>query len=222
MNFIEFDSTSKMVEFNFPDLEELDSITDNLVKQVRFWRTARPGDTNSGFEVGFTDDDVNVPSYDETLYNWLNECLAKAGNFYFPNRKLQFAICDSWLTRSTSNYTASTHSHSCSHLTGIFYLTDNNSQTVFEILPQEVDLNVQTLGHGDYELVKVPSVKGKLIIYPSRLKHRVRVLPAQKNTRYTYIFNAHATGVISSTKSSYLEYTVKDIKARYLEHVNRP
>jgi len=217
INFIEFDKTSNLLEFTFPDLNDLDNITNELVQQVTMWLTARPEDKNGEFEIGIIDKKYHIPSYNEKLFVWLNQCLQTAGNFYFPRKsELKFAICDSWMTRSMSASTASSHSHQHSHLTGILYLTDNTSQTIFEIIPREIDFYSESIGFtSDYEKIAVPSVKGKLVIYPSRLRHRVRVLPGQKNIRYTYIFNSYATGVISSLSSSYLEYNVKDIKQRF-------
>lgn len=221
MDLIDFDNTGKLTKFNYPDLVELDKITEDLVSQISYWKIARPMDTNSGFEAGVINDKLQIPSYNEKLYVWINQCLMAASEFYFPKKNVELSICDSWMTRSTSGGTASSHSHQLSLLTGILYLTDNNSQTVFEVVPNEIDYLKQTLGDSDFENIKIPSEKGKLIIYPSRLNHRVRVMPGQTNLRYTYIFNTYSTGIIGNLQSSYLEYHVKDIKQRYEEGVSK-
>ena len=220
MKTIEFDNTGNILEFHFPDLNELDTITKDLIGQVPNWHIARENDINA-FEIGMVNKDLRIPPYNEKLFNWLNTCIAEAVNYYFWGKQIDFAICDAWLTKGTSLKTVTAHYHQNSVLSGILYLTDNNSYTAFEIKPRELEHVKQIISIEDADIrhIKIPSQRGKLILYPSRLLHRVKVFNHQKNVRHTYVFNSFPTGCVSNNSSAMLEYKVQNIKEKYLEYI---
>lgn len=223
MNKINLDSTENILEFHYPDQSELDSILKNLLSITNYWWVGR-GDEINAFEIGVVSNEGNISPYDPRLYNWLMNCLDQAANYYYADRIKQLAISEAWMTRSKSMTSASSHSHQRSYISGILYLTDSNSYTTFESIPREVEHLENSFGIEDKEsakLHKVKSEKGKLLLFPSRIKHSVKVLSGQKDYRYTYIINTYPTGIISDYKTTYLEYYVKDIKDRYTDYVSR-
>lgn len=223
MNQISFDSSQNILEFTYPDLAELDSITENLLSITKHWWVGRGNEVNP-FEIGIVNREFTVSPYHPKLYEWINQCLKKAVANLYNGKSLEFAISEAWLTRSRSLTTASSHMHQCSYISGILYLTDTNSYTIFETISAELDYFSHTIGINDnldVKTVKVKSEKGKLLLFPSRLKHKVKILNGVKDYRYTYIINTHPTGIISSDPTVYLEYNVKDIKDRYLEYVSK-
>ncbi len=225
MKIIEYDVTAnKILQFDFPNLNKLDQITEDLVSQITYWDVARENHIN-GFESGWAVFDNKISPFNQEIYEWINQCLSEASKFYFPGRELQFAISDSWMTRSSYLQNASEHNHQNSLLSGILYLTDSSAETIFEGPPREADYEYfrQMVGLTpiDAYRISVKSEKGKLIIFPSRLNHRVSAVKDKTKLRYTYIINAFPTGILSSHHSTFLEYHVHDIRDRYLKHIKK-
>lgn len=133
--------------------------------------------------------------YHEGLYTYLQNCVDQVRDKHFETFDLK--ISDLWSTRTKFGMKAGSHKHELSVFSGLLYLTDTTkSQTIFT-LP---DMFYETWSHfissdmikQDQE-VKITAEKGKLIIWPSMIKHRIHA-HNETNTRYTIAFNTMLNG----------------------------
>lgn len=134
--------------------------------------------------------------YHEELYNFLNACIKQVGEKNFNNFSLK--IVDLWTTKSKFGQSSQSHSHVMSIFSGLLYLTDcDRSETEFTINSRLYD-NWKFFIHENFinnkELsYKVKPKKGKLIIWPSDIKHRITP-HATRDDRYTIAFNTFLEG----------------------------
>lgn len=120
-------------------------------------------------------------------------------------------ISDIWITKSSFLQRTDKHFHSHSIFSGILYLQDHSSQTIF--YPEDTFYNihknsmvfVNVLPHKQ-EIVSDTKL-GKLLIFPSYLFHSVPVIKS-KEVRYTLAFNTFFTGKISTFPTQMLESIV--------------
>ena len=223
MEVLKFDDTDNslypyVLEFKYPNLENLDNILDDLVSQIPEYVKIKG--SNDLLEVAYADFDKRISPFNEELYLWLNQCLAESAEFFFPYKPVKLSICDGWLTRSKSLKSSEWHYHSASVTTGIVYFSTNKSNTHLRALPNNFPVLEPYLRNKAEEYAKhmiIPSEKGKLVIFDSSIFHMAKVYNVA-DFRYTYAFNSYPTNIVSNGSTSFLEYHVKDIKARYLEY----
>jgi hypothetical protein len=151
--------------------------------------------------------------YYKELFDELQKCVDQVGAKHFNNQ--QFAICDSWLTRSKFGQQGVAHWHALSVFSGLLYLTDQEkSHTIFSLEDPFYEKYKHPFGHMILNNIpynfSIKPVKGKLIIWDSSLLHRIGPIP-EKNTRYTLAFNTWMTGNISSLPTGALTSDVVDV-----------
>lgn len=149
--------------------------------------------------------------YDESLLNQLTKYVNEVGQIYFQNSILK--ICDIWLTKTDLLQVSRLHDHCGSIFSGLVYLHDNDVETIFTVPDYFIEKNYSMLGivaKSNFETyLKIKPEIGKLIIWPSYIKHKVSTNKT-KQSRYTLAFNAYPNGVLSSYNTQRLEISVKD------------
>lgn len=181
--------------FEFFDETNLaDDILDDLQNKNIDWVTTKTG--QQGFEVFSSLLYPETVNYENSkVFAWINNCLEEVRNYYFTAGKL--SIIDAWVHKSNFGEKSSSHWHSMSMFSGIFYLTDHpNTLTYFE-MPDDYYNRYEGL-FGTIlkkDQIKISSVpkKGKLLIWPSHIKHYVDT-HRYKDVRYTLAFNAFLEG----------------------------
>ena len=144
-------------------------------------------DSTFGTASDISEDKNVIKSYSD-LKKSLEFYIRKYIENYAVGYKQDFQIVTSWFTRSKPNTQSETHFHSNSWLSGVLHFSENGGSLKFEkdhdiFLTDKVVINEYTaLG---YECL---TKKGQLIIFPSKLKHRI-ALNTTNHIRYSMAFN---------------------------------
>lgn len=140
--------------------------------------------------------------YHKELYKFLDQCLNEVSHKNFKDFSLK--IIDLWVMKTKFGQSSQSHNHKMSMFSGLLYLTDcTKSETEFTMNTRLWDnwnffLHDMFINNNELNF-KVQPKKGKLIIWPSDIKHRI--MPhTMKEDRYTIAFNTFIEG--KSTKSS--------------------
>lgn len=162
--------------------------------------------------MNHTNDGFNDCIYHEELFIEIQKCVDMVAEKHFTNTK--FAICDSWLTRSSFGQRCEQHCHAYSIFSGLLYMTDQEkAETIFS-LPDPFYSRLETLFRPSMKqqpyMFTVKPVKGKLIIWDSSIEHKIGRM-AEKNKRYTLAFNTWPTGLISKHLTAQLKLNVVDV-----------
>ena len=216
-----------LYEFHCPP-EILKSATDNLnsMKSEIHWMDTIPGDSSST-KAGYMDKELTVAYYDETLFNWFQECIDEVVDDELPSAKQ--IICDSWLTKSAFGQSRlGSHVHSCSILSAVFYLTSHENtfttffpesylnRTVHSFFchytrPNELMNNLES------RKIISKSEAGKLMIFPANALHTISQ-HKDRNIRYTLAFNTFFDGKTPGwNQTGFLEIATKSSKDKYTE-----
>jgi uncharacterized protein (TIGR02466 family) len=151
------------------------------------------------------------------LKGWFNQCLRECLD---DLKTIQFIsdikVCLMWGNKSEYCDWHHTHSHPQSILSGILYLTDNDSRTWFSIRNIWTNFSYNTeeqwprnfpsifAGKGTKNsndvIHKEPTKSGHLLIFPSHLMHSVDENMSQ-NTRYSVSFNSFFSGQVGNENS---------------------
>lgn len=150
--------------------------------------------------------------YHEELFIEIQKCVDMVAEKHFTNTK--FAICDSWLTRSSFGQRSKQHCHAFSIFSGLLYMTDQEKAETIFYLPDPFYSKHGTLWKPLMKqqpyMFTVKPVKGKLIIWDSSIEHKIGRM-ADKNKRYTLAFNTFPTGLISKGLTAQLKLNVVDV-----------
>lgn len=184
-----------------------DSLTDRIRKRVKTeikFDTVTVNDDRSPAQSGYVyDNDAFTCFYDEELYSWLYDCLNPIYKTHFlfgTNCK----IVDLWVTKASFLTRSEYHTHTWSVFSGLFYLQDSKTYTSFRfddrldqqwahftwVKPQQIEYRSE-------------SVKGKLVIWPSMVRHAIS-MHKEKTDRYTVAFNSFWDSSISQQQSGLL------------------
>jgi hypothetical protein len=154
-----------------------------------------------------TDYGYPIPK-DERLFLWLQECVNKVSEYRFGVSNQ--TICDAWITKTTFSERSKIHYHSYSVLSGLLYLNDSTTETIFYPTDYFFD-KFSTTGmfkcKDNTEPLKYVPNTGTLIIFPSYLVHKISVHKS-KNTRYTLAFNTFFEGNVSETDTLKLSLSI--------------
>tara|TARA_R100000008_G_C3493773_1_gene120063 strand:- start:43 stop:639 length:597 start_codon:yes stop_codon:yes gene_type:complete len=121
---------------------------------------------------------------------------------YAVGYKQDFQIVTSWFTRSKPNTQSEAHSHSNCWLSGVLHFSENGGSLKFEkehdlFLPGKVVINEYTaMGY------ECPIKKGQLLIFPSKIKHRIE-LNTTRHNRYSMAFNILPKGEFGAGDSKF-------------------
>lgn len=146
--------------------------------------------------------------YHPDLFIWIHECIAEVcKKYYSENLKLHITGC--WVNK-TPKYTQTVfHDHPNSILSGILYFSDEQSGSTYFNMPnpwyhvqnqnmlivsknENRDLTVNCLQ------TKINPEKGKLILFPSSIKHGVTP-HTNSSLRYTLAFNTFFSGSLCNS-----------------------
>jgi hypothetical protein len=196
-----------------------------LVKDVTYISKGHPSETTlfvpsnmPTSKIGYIGENYNFQSfYHANLYNILQDCSSKVAKQHFKDFDLK--ICDLWTTKSPFGHYSDYHNHQYSMFSGLLYLTDTTrSQTVFSIPDMFYEAWSNFMGQGLIKQTneyKVSSEKGKLIIWPSLIKHKIST-HTDKETRYTIAFNTMLNGV-SHLPTARLQLTTGGAENKFYE-----
>lgn len=199
--------------FEAPDL-----LTEQVYKDIQ----------NITFEDVFADDTNNrLPSlagsidvegkktcyYNKELYDFLDTCLSPIYKKTFISAK-HHVINDIWPTKALFGQQSDWHFHQYSVFSGLLYLHDSKTSTLFRFEDQLekvwgrlVAVNLMTT-----ELIyESKAIKGKVIIFPSILKHKIPV-HREKKSRFTIAFNSFWSGKVSDILTGCLELNTTSAK----------
>ena len=137
-----------------------------------------------------------------TLINWINKCINEVKeDLKFQCEK--FTITQCWLNSAEYGQSHHKHLHPNSFLSGIFYVNDSDSNTIFfgdnSWNHRKDIIKITPMENPDLEIIhEESSVKGKLIVFPSNILHSVLPSCSFSNTRYTLSFNTFPSGKIGN------------------------
>jgi len=145
---------------------------------------------------------------DDRLFSWFQECIDEVSMYRFGIKNQ--TICDAWVTKTTFTEQSAEHLHSHSILSGLLYLSESKTETIF--YPQDFFYITHSrpkifLSKNNSVPVKFIPKVGTLLIFPSYLRHKI-ALHKEKTTRYTLAFNTFFDRNISETKTYRLSINV--------------
>lgn len=137
---------------------------------------------------------------DLELIDWFNKCLDELSIELFGETDFRLRVIQSWATRCQFTELHQAHTHRNSVFSGILYLSTHSKQgSTFFHLPSPwhyfehnkfLNLNHKKPKEHTYDY---PSVKGKMIVFPSNLMHGSRT-NIQRSNRYIIGFNSFFEG----------------------------
>ena len=138
------------------------------------------------------------------LYEWFQLCLAGILNHLkLKCDKLQITL--SWANKAFESEDLSDHKHPNSYISGVFYLTDSKSRTIFRKYSNWSNFDGNT--YVNFNPLKSPNQfyfhnpkQGQLLIFPSSLSHSVET-NKEINERFSISFNAFPSGQIGELGS---------------------
>lgn len=185
----------------------IDEFIENIHNSKIEWtRTGSPNSSEMTSQLGYP-----VPLNDK-LDAWLSECVDQVSSKYFRLGHLK--ICDMWMSRNTMGEFSYPHYHDLSFFSGLLYLQDSKTFTEFEIPNIFHEKYGELLRHTlnnkiEQKLFEVFPKKGKLIIWPSYIRHKIS-RHKEPNIRYTLAFNTFLD-ILSTDKTQKLCLEVKKI-----------
>lgn len=181
--------------YKFQSSDDLLSESLNNVKNLK-WR-------QNTYNFTSLDYDLLLREQYSKLHIWMQDCLNQVKkDLDYQCDKIN--ITQSWANKADIKQWHHTHNHSNSIISGIFYLTDSDCYTWFSVeniwnFTGVICLN--TMDNLDDDgcvknvvvIHKEKSEAGKLILFPSNLRHSV-CSNMTEETRYTISFNSFPTG----------------------------
>jgi uncharacterized protein (TIGR02466 family) len=190
--------------WSFYEFECDENIVNEVLNLVQNLTYISAGQIEHGVaaKIGYVDagDNLVTSFYHEQLYSWLTACVNQVANQHFT-KEIRLAISDIWAVKTNFLETSEFHTHTLSLFSGILYLSDcPKSHTIFNFEDNFFNLHYSFFGNclKNYKLeYKSPCKKGRLIIFPSQIKHKISP-HKHRDTRYTISFNSFLSGKISS------------------------
>jgi len=209
-------------EFQYDDMETLDDFLQEIKSNKH--STIKSGDKTFQDSLVVYADKGLVPFYNEKLFDWIQKCVDEVAAEYFGD--LKFVINDTWVHKA--DFGASSlklHVHIRSVLSGLLYLTDHpdtkRGRTVY-YHEDPVTKNYFCLspdGAVTKTFTSKPK-KGKLLIWPSFIQHKVEPTDDMKKARYTLSFNTWPDGVLGNYPTGGLICKVETARDRWLKAKN--
>lgn len=209
---------SPMAEFYFEPLDKISDIKSRILSNVNTWIPySNQADTG---EAGWFGPNA-VPVYDQELFAWFEICINKFTDQYLPGVELKFV--DSWISRCQFGQEGGFHVHINSMVSGVFYFDDHIAEIEFKYT-NNIWQHWESLTMGQnfrerQQHFTVPCNKGKLILFDSRLTHRVMRNLSLGKPRYSLAFNLFPSK-IQPIISAALVYDIKDVRSRYQEYLD--
>lgn len=170
--------------------EELTSNTLDLLKK-------EPYSDTSGGQYKTVNVNLNKDLKYAKLYEWFDECILKVYNTYLFHCE-KVSITQSWGCRYSKGARQNFHNHPNSLMSGVFFLTDSGTPTVFTKDTMWKDTRCIRVSTPEtdskYKVYHVhPPRSGQLILFPSGMDHLV---PEHEDLeeRYTMSLNTYPSG----------------------------
>ena len=146
----------------------------------------------------------NTYIFDDSFYDALSEKIISAVNYYSQVLQLRydkFQFTQSWVTECVPGLQHRHHSHTNSIISGVYYFdTDESSSPIVFCDNAHTSVRFNTLALEDEpDLFVVPSIKNRLVLFPSYLEHSVPVTSVGK--RRSLAFNTLPLSKIGSERS---------------------
>lgn len=164
-------------------------------KEIKF--TKNNGGNGTSVDENFLDND-ELSDVKQALTDSVNEYFKKVVN---PNKDTKLYITISWLNVTQNGESHHTHHHPNSIVSGVFYVDSHEEDTISFINPKyDMFGNFKFSEHSNIPGAwDFPATNGKLLIFPSTLKHHVKPRPNTcKGTRLSLSFNTWIEGTIGS------------------------
>tara|TARA_B100000795_G_scaffold207105_1_gene160566 strand:- start:333 stop:983 length:651 start_codon:yes stop_codon:yes gene_type:complete len=161
------------------------------------------GGNSVSIDENFLDND-ELSDVKQLLTDSVNEYFKKAVN---PNKDTKLYITISWLNVSENGESHHVHHHPNSIVSGVLYIDTHEEDTISFLNPQ-IDMFGNLIFSGKTNLLYdriYPATTGKLIVFPSTLRHQVLPRPNTcKGKRLSLSFNTWIKGVIGSGRKDQL------------------
>jgi len=151
----------------------------------------------------------------DRLFNDLNKFIQFHLNKFFykvfhADKKNQIYITQSWLNITTKDQSHHTHEHPNSFISGVFYFSANQSDSIkfhHPIKYNQIQPNMLKRTEDNSGSWVLPIKTGLLLLFPSRLEHSVNI-KEENNQRISLAFNTFLKGNLG-VKDSLTELILK-------------
>jgi len=138
------------------------------------------------------------------FFTWVNQCLEDYRRTFMYHCD-EFKIVIAWANKADQNGAHRMHVHPNSFLSGVYYVTENPSPTIFEDPRYQTRSGLTVASHSPMEesIFVAPSDQGTLVLFPSWLPHFTESSKFD-GIRYTISFNVVPGG--ATNKGSLTEF----------------
>jgi len=164
----------------------------SIIEEVKQQALKLPLINNSLNKVCYVNEKIQC-FFNERLFDRIDECLACIREENYIS-EVDLVITESWVTHTMNYQKHHKHHHTNSIVSGILYLTDHPKATTNFYYKNPYGFVEEYLPHlkpEKREIVdRVSPVPGKLILFPSNIKHDTSTTINSKEPRMTFCFNA--------------------------------
>lgn len=150
------------------------------------------------------DNHLDLRSEFKDLFDWIHTCLEDYRRTFMYNCD-EFKIVIAWANKANQNGAHRMHVHPNSFISGVYYVSENPTPTMFEDPRYQIRSGFTVASHSlmASSVFEGPSDQGALILFPSWLPHFTESMPFE-GTRYTISFNVVPGG--TTNKGSLTEF----------------
>lgn len=197
-----------------------ESLIDKIYNEVQNinYQPVLGDNKNIPVNIGYVMDSENNRTcfYNKELYDFLDTCVEPIYKKHFKHAT-KHVINELWVTKSAFGAASNFHYHAGSVFSGLLYLQDCKTPTTFmfddpfsKLWEHFTVCNHQTITYNS------ESKKGKLLVWPSSLNHKINV-HKEKETRYSIAFNTFWNGVLCNDFTGALK--ISTTPAQNLENI---
>ena len=202
-----------------------DPLIDEVLGYIQELEFHRNTSNNSNMEIYFN-------FFHEELFNFFDESIAVVKNLYFKN-EIEFPIVDCWANRYGPFDKMSSHTHSNSIISGLYYVNDAedfgatsfsmNDPWCTNFVPDGL-YSTFYIYKDNYKQIKtytdIMPEKGSLLLFPSHVHHTVKPNINKTISRYTISFNTFPSGIISTIDTGRLVIDTPSVKQKLMGKTN--
>lgn len=214
-------NTLNVISIPFYEFSADEDLTNNVLEDVKKLKFDVP---NTGNKTSYGNDFY----YHAKLFDFFDDCLLELKNKLKIQKNIELPIVSCWANKNSKLQYHHYHFHPNSIISGIFYLTTHESGNTVFAMPDPwynnlsdpkmplMPLSTNT-GESYGELFpqlsgKNKPISGKLILFPSHIKHKVLPLTSNED-RYTIAFNTFISGTMGENSHTiYLNLKAKSVR----------
>lgn len=214
-------NTLNVISIPFYEFSADEDLTNNVLEDVKKLKFDTP---NEGNNTSYANDFY----YHAKLFDFFDDCLLELKNKLKIQKNIELPIVSCWANKNSKLQYHHYHFHPNSIISGIFYLTTHESGNTVFAMPDPwynnlsdpkmplMPLSTNT-GESYGELFpqlsgKNKPISGKLILFPSHIKHKVLPLTSNED-RYTIAFNTFISGTMGENSHTiYLNLKAKSVR----------